>query len=505
MFRWYKNAVQCYAYLTDVEDDDVDESGDPGAAFDCARWFSRGWTLQELIAPRILTFYSVGWVRLGTRSELRGRVSSASGIEEAFLRGPQGLERASVAKKMSWAARRRSTRTEDVAYCLLGLFDVNMPLLYGEGSKAFRRLQEEIMRTRPSDHSLYAWGRVVPQAEVLSEVKGAHDLCNDNVVSWDGERAERSPLFGLLAESPCDFEFSGRFTPSSSAKRFYHNPASFATLPTPLDQGIRLALPIVPGTFWTAHHWKHHPVVQVCKATYVLLFCTSEAADERNLQVVIPLLKWHYGSYARTRDIVVGSVLGPEDSRLLDKWSRGLYVAPAPLTSLESGDMVIRRCFYGPRDAPYILSYSAPGLDESERGRVLKIENGAWGSFWAAVYNAGENRRVVVVLGRNAGREARLGSFRLTVALFRSFRLHQEPELRWVAWSEFENVLRKATTVYERDMEAPKDQFLLDKTGWPIVCVTVERVDIGQPGQDGSFDAIDIRVGEIIGPDVHGL
>ncbi|KAH9897120.1 heterokaryon incompatibility protein-domain-containing protein [Xylariomycetidae sp. FL2044] len=162
MFDWYRGADVCYAYLDDVEDKaDGDEwlEGNPFYdSFHRSRWFSRGWTLQELLAPKKLVCYSKGWTRLGTRHDLSYRISKVTKIDELFLYDTANLQifTASIAKRMSWASSRRTTREEDMAYCLLGLFEVNMPLLYGEGRRAFVRLQEEIMK-RSVDQSLFAW------------------------------------------------------------------------------------------------------------------------------------------------------------------------------------------------------------------------------------------------------------------------------------------------------------------------------------------------------------
>ena len=117
-------------------------------------------TLQELLAPDIAIFYDRLWRRIGERSELADTIENITGIElECLCVGnrQQCVERSSVAQKMSWIAGRATSRTEDIAYCMLGLFDVNMPLLYGEGSKAFIRLQEEII-SKSNDDSIFAWG-----------------------------------------------------------------------------------------------------------------------------------------------------------------------------------------------------------------------------------------------------------------------------------------------------------------------------------------------------------
>jgi hypothetical protein len=144
MFKWYKDAAVCYAYLADVENDvDVSRSN---SQFHRSKWFTRGWTLQELLAPSRVDFYTIGWKRLGSKTLLRKQLSQITRIDERILCGQDDVYSASIAKRMSWASSRKTTRTEDLAYCLLGIFDVNMPLLYGEGKKAFRRLQEEIIK-----------------------------------------------------------------------------------------------------------------------------------------------------------------------------------------------------------------------------------------------------------------------------------------------------------------------------------------------------------------------
>ncbi|KAF8861247.1 HET-domain-containing protein [Acephala macrosclerotiorum] len=153
MFRWYQRAEVCYVYLADVWGYHTPIE-DP-REFAQSRWFTRCWTLQELIAPRFVIFYSRLWANIGNKEDLTQIIMDITNIHESALYGAS-LELFSVARKMSWAAKRQSTRVEDIAYSLLGLFDVHMPLLCGEGSKAFIRLQEEILKSS-YDHSLFAW------------------------------------------------------------------------------------------------------------------------------------------------------------------------------------------------------------------------------------------------------------------------------------------------------------------------------------------------------------
>lgn len=156
MFPWYAKSSICYAYLADYD------QSTPGSIIGASRWFTRGWTLQELIAPTRIRFYDASWTDIGTKASLCNDISKITGIEQKVLQGFEGcdlsdvLSQVPVARRMSWAARRQTTRVEDVAYCLLGIFGVNLPLLYGEGERAFIRLQEEIIKGS-NDLSVFAW------------------------------------------------------------------------------------------------------------------------------------------------------------------------------------------------------------------------------------------------------------------------------------------------------------------------------------------------------------
>ncbi|KAI5985043.1 heterokaryon incompatibility protein-domain-containing protein, partial [Pisolithus albus] len=159
MYRWYQNAQVCYAYLNDVG-----ESTFPSRANNkkfaesngWPEWFVRGWTLQELIAPKEVKFFNKDWVHIGNKRQLEPTLERTTRIPRGVLRSGLAGKRLSVAQIMSWAAERRTTRVEDRAYSLMGLFGVNMPMLYGEGKKAFQRLQLEIIRIS-SDQSIFAW------------------------------------------------------------------------------------------------------------------------------------------------------------------------------------------------------------------------------------------------------------------------------------------------------------------------------------------------------------
>lgn len=156
MYRWYESAAICYAYLSDVPPREIEDPWISQSRFRQSRWFTRGWTLQELIAPSKLIFFSQSWTSLGTKAELVKLIYDVTTIDKDVLLDERNiLSTISVSRRMSWAARRKTTRVEDRSYSLLGIFDVNMPLLYGEGYKAFYRLQEEILK-QTDDESLFA-------------------------------------------------------------------------------------------------------------------------------------------------------------------------------------------------------------------------------------------------------------------------------------------------------------------------------------------------------------
>ncbi|KAI1385954.1 HET-domain-containing protein [Hypoxylon trugodes] len=151
MFRWYMNSAVCFVFLSDLPEESIFNG-----AFPKCEWLRRGWTLQELVASKRVEFYDSAWEIRGSTPELNAFVSRLTGIDEEVLHDSEARFKIPVARRMAWASKRKTTRIEDEAYCLLGIFDVNMPLIYGEGDKAFMRLQEEIAKAT-TDLSLLAW------------------------------------------------------------------------------------------------------------------------------------------------------------------------------------------------------------------------------------------------------------------------------------------------------------------------------------------------------------
>lgn len=203
MFGWYERAEVCYAYLSDVPS----ASADPlnvASTFRLSKWFTRGWTLQELLAPYYVDFFDQSWNWIGSKTSLDILVREMTGIGDLV-----NYKKACVAQKMSWASWRETTRMEDQAYSLLGLFGVHMPTLYGEGENAFIRLQLEIIN-RTDD---------------------------DSILAWDGHRGV-GRNDGLLAVSP------KAFAGSSSIVRFVWDPSRPPH--TVSSKGLCVHLPLIP-------------------------------------------------------------------------------------------------------------------------------------------------------------------------------------------------------------------------------------------------------------------
>jgi hypothetical protein len=180
MFRWYQDAAVCYVYLSDVSKEGTDApkyswevSKDlifNHASWEESKWFKRGWTLQELLAPKFVEFYSADREYLGDRTCQTSKIYKVTKIHGDALRG-RALSRFSVNERLKWAEWRQVTREEDTAYSLLGLFDLKMPIAYGEGrEQALFRLQKRINESResrghlkPAVGSIFKWIRGGPE------------------------------------------------------------------------------------------------------------------------------------------------------------------------------------------------------------------------------------------------------------------------------------------------------------------------------------------------------
>ncbi|KAJ2989833.1 hypothetical protein NUW58_g3269 [Xylaria curta] len=205
MFNWYENAAVCYTYLADVTIADFDSEQ---RLFKKCRWVTRGWTLQELLAPRDMVFYDCNWDIIGTKIDLTSALSRVTGIYSSYIDTTLPFSSATVAERMSWASKRKTTREEDSAYCLLGIFGVNMPLLYGEkGHRAFVRLQEEILSKRydPTIFGFSLWDTQIerlPLSRLAAHIQTPTSLLASEASDFRiGHRLEINSRWPHLAEN----------------------------------------------------------------------------------------------------------------------------------------------------------------------------------------------------------------------------------------------------------------------------------------------------------------
>ena len=214
MYDWYRHADMCFAYLHDVDSREVD-SLKRNKQFCGSQWFQRGWTLQELLAPSILLFLSSSWHVIGSKQTSATLIAKITTIDRDVLTFKRSLDEVTVACRMSWAASRRTTREEDEAYCLMGIFGVSFPIIYGEGRHAFVRLQEEIIKTIP-DQTIFAWGRILgprhPFTFELPNDSAIESIPNPYpIIQHSGSPSNQY----LLASSPADYLESSHIIPLS--------------------------------------------------------------------------------------------------------------------------------------------------------------------------------------------------------------------------------------------------------------------------------------------------
>ena len=283
MYSWYERSAICYAYLFDVRDDD-----DPFARnsdFRRSMWHKRGWTLQELIAPSSVVLLSCSWHPIGTKSALANLLVEITGVSRDVLlwgdsfSGSSWRTRVSVAQRMSWAAGRVTTRKEDRAYSLMGIFGVTMPVIYGEGGEqAFFRLQREIINICP-DQSIFAWGPIHPNffeaRSGILELELADPTSHEGISWADMETWDR-----LLAPSPDEFAHSADIRPLTQpefTELFDVAPDLSCTFSA---NGTTLHLPISSGFIRTGHPFMFiHLAALACTTTtagavIILLFLT---------------------------------------------------------------------------------------------------------------------------------------------------------------------------------------------------------------------------------------
>ncbi|KAI0911818.1 hypothetical protein F4823DRAFT_263721 [Ustulina deusta] len=527
MFKWYESAAICYAYLCDVSVDI--ESNIAGC-----RWITRGWTLQELIAPREVVFYSCNWQSLGTRSNLSARLAIATGIHEPFLVG-RNLNEASVAQRMSWAAKRSTSREEDEAYCLLGIFNINIPLIYGEGLKAFIRLQEILVREYPKDHSLFAWGKVVERLSNEVDEYQAWGLKPLNIQHNPDET--EMELFGLLAKRPRDFQHSGQLV-CAPGLQYYFRPNT-NTVSVMASHNGHVSLPRASRVI-AVKHLKCPPLFLLLNMNFILLLCGQWNDLHTNFHyVAVPVLyRW---SYSRLEEIVISDLFTHHKFTTLQlvKLTHSYAIEPTFLLSPRNGSVVVRRLVAEFR--PYFMSdLNAEGF----YGRGSIEVPGSLDGVLATIifYNLsvkGHGLTIVVIRlgaldhshedstqGRNCGRWTfRLNPFVLPGQDTREFSIINEKGNSRAAVAKEKSKLMFFPGIteagqytcrnwediaYGHDMALPRDEWRFSVIGLADVYISVERMfldgydsddDSGDGGSHPFVDVLDLVVKENLDKD----
>ncbi|KAJ3548062.1 hypothetical protein NM208_g1198 [Fusarium decemcellulare] len=490
MFRWYQNATVCYAYLSDVSaNDDLVQS------MPKSYWFTRGWTLQELLAPRHVVLYSQEWQCLGTKYGLVRLLSSITRIGEEYLSG-KDIQLASVAKRMSWASRRNTSRVEDIAYCLLGVFDINVPLIYGEGMKAFQRLQGEILRTIPYDHTLYAWGTTIDweSAKLPLSLYTARELEQKGQELWSYVEAD-SLLKGMLAESPRDFENSGHFVPNPEAGIFHRAFALQVVLPQLIKNELKIELPVLGlgGLSRLLYHWKRPVLVQRRPTKRVLLLCGD--GNLRNSFIILPLKGWGSENYGRTKYLMLYRqrspvIQYPFPNRAL------VHVAPEQEMVLQTGDFLFRRGLNFANRGGGVF-YSSDGVMYFSHSAVVRADSNQSGYLydWCIQHDEEKQRGWSIKVTRALSSPSELGH--VTVSLVRVsfgkerqvvdstdgsvwFRLNRghEPDIEF----------RKCVMISPRDVWIPEDLPFYLEIGFKRTTVS---------GPPATVDIVDVVVGKL--------
>ena len=284
MYRWYMGSKICIAYLEDV----------PQTQLLSSSWFDRGWTLQELIGPKTMIFCNHDWHIIGTKIELTAELSRKTRIPESVLSHATKPSACSVAQRMSWAAERTTTRVEDRAYSLMGLFDVYMPMIYGEREKAFLRLQQHIVQ-KSKDESIFAW---------CTEFPG-------NLKTYSG----------LFAPSPSAYVHCSEIIQTRGS-------GGFSEVNGELSIPLKMA-PHSMETYSALIHCTHS------METYsALLHCTHRAKPDHNVSILIAPTS-DEAIYVRVRDVGDGShtlIPSSDQERFVEQQIRVVDPTEPPVT-----------------------------------------------------------------------------------------------------------------------------------------------------------------------------
>ncbi|KAI0469471.1 hypothetical protein F4859DRAFT_486756 [Xylaria cf. heliscus] len=531
MFQWYANAHVCYVYLSDVEHLPNATEDEVKSSLANSRWITRGWTLQELIAPPHVVFYSKDWQVCGTRSKFSAILAEITLIDEPYLTG-RPLDDASVAQRMSWAAKRTTSRVEDQAYCLLGIFNVNMSLIYGEKSKAFRRLQEAISHEYPEDHSLYAWGKIVSQFSYA--VRDNNHIWGSEPIEYDPSLTEQR-LFGLFAGSPADFINSGQIVRAPLAIEYFEPINQLRSPPVSIGRATQVEFPIMPWVNYAAFHIKNPPIVQLRSIRYALLLCGHwDKSQDQFSFILIPEVVIG-NQMSRTNEIVTTCNITPSVEPLHTATQRYIYRLPRPYRP-QHGGILFRRVVSNMDE----VHTHGDTVCDVVRLQWLNPVGLPWGMLHAIAFEADKTHYMAVFLQRHGplssenpkhddvekGGKLSVGLAPFNIISNSTLPL-RTPEVQNTAPSEppdsQNSEAAKGTKEsfssnhegisyfwfepeeipYQHEMEAPRDEWRLSLAGYVDIYISVERMyiesddaddDIIEQGSESFVDIVDLVV-----------
>ena len=337
MYSWYGYSGACYAFLRDVDSPTLDPKW--RAAFTESKWFRRGWTLQELIAPRIVIFVSNGWEMLGSKHSLAACISSVTNIDIKVLTFEAPLEEIPIARRMAWAQSRETSRLEDEAYCLMGIFGVGMQTNYGEGRYAFIRLQEAILLQSP-DQTIFAWGRFLDEPLTFLPSNSSSTPADSQPLNPDYNTVVEPSFLKqyLLAPSPKEFDPSRSLNVVRLSREVFQQ-----RLGIPIAEDLYQVFEITPGPYGLKTHFPLLPVRSSDKHLTSATHCAILACEDPDKGLLALLLRPRKDLTGN--EFFAGAIVAESTARQLaladepfgrdpswDSYCRLMYIDPLKLT-----------------------------------------------------------------------------------------------------------------------------------------------------------------------------
>ncbi|TBU55267.1 hypothetical protein BD310DRAFT_695237 [Dichomitus squalens] len=376
MFNWYGYAAVCYAFLHDVTAPGSSDAVVWESEFRDSEYFHRGWTLQELIASSVVIFLSNDWKTIGSKHTLAPLIEEITKIDSAVLTFDKPLEAVPVARRMAWAATRVTTRVEDEAYSMMGIFGVNMQTNYGEGRYAFIRLQEEILKRTP-DQTIFAWGRFLSNCAFTFANAERRDISSTPHLP-----NTPFPKQYLFASSPKDFKDSAdliHLSRDEFARRLGISSEDDAyQVFTPTPYGMQTRVPLVAVSLTDPH--------SDAPTHLALLACED---PHKGLLALLLHRRGHASQAEYSVGTIVGSIrdlVGSDEpfsaSTLWSNYNRATYVSDELLDTLRSSlRMTSVYIPHYPSHNANLLERDTPihaELRESRLGDRIEIRLSAW-------------------------------------------------------------------------------------------------------------------------------